>query len=213
MNVEERVARVKLVPVVVIEDAARAEGLAEAMVAGGLPVAEVTFRTPAAADAIRIMSRNAGMLVGAGTILTVAQAELALDSGAQFIVSPGFSREVVSFCLERGIPVFPGATSATDMTAAVELGLSVVKFFPAETNGGAAAIKAYSAPFGQLRFMPTGGISDKNLDQYLALPQVLAVGGSWMVPQKLIADGEFDRITELCREAVALANECRKERT
>lgn len=211
MQIEEVFTKVKLVPVVVIDDAERASGLAEAMVAGGLPVAEVTFRTAAAADAIRAMSRNPDILVGAGTVLNVAQAEQALEAGAAFIVLPGFSADVVRYCQERGVPVFPGTTSASEMMAAIELGLTTVKFFPAEANGGVAAIKAYSGPFGQLRFIPTGGISEKNLDQYLALPQILAVGGSWMVPQKAIAAGEFEAITELCRDAVTLANDLRKE--
>lgn len=211
MQIEEVFTKVKLVPVVVIDDAERASGLAGAMVAGGLPVAEVTFRTAAAADAIRAMSRNPDILVGAGTVLNVAQAEQALEAGAAFIVLPGFSADVVRYCQERGVPVFPGTTSASEMMAAIELGLTTVKFFPAEANGGVAAIKAYSGPFGQLRFIPTGGISEKNLDQYLALPQILAVGGSWMVPQKAIAAGEFEAITELCRDAVTLANDLRKE--
>lgn len=211
MQIEEVFAGVKLVPVVVIDDAERASGLADAMVAGGLPVAEVTFRTAAAVDAIRAMSKNPYMLVGAGTVLNVDQAEQALDAGATFIVSPGLSVDVVRYCQERNVPVYPGATSATEMMEAIELGLSIVKFFPAEANGGASALKAYSGPFGQLRFIPTGGISEKNLDSYLALPQVLAVGGSWMVPQKAIAAGEFEAITELCRDATALANDLRKE--
>ncbi|AZN30051.1 bifunctional 4-hydroxy-2-oxoglutarate aldolase/2-dehydro-3-deoxy-phosphogluconate aldolase [Flaviflexus salsibiostraticola] len=211
MQVEEIFARAKLVPVVVIDDAANAARLADAMVAGELPVAEVTFRTAAAPDAIRAMSQNSEMVVGAGTVLSVAQAEQALEAGAEFIVSPGLADDVVEYCQGRGVRVFPGATSATEMTAAISRGLSVVKFFPAEANGGAAAIKAYSGPFGQLRFMPTGGISERNLHEYLSLSQVLAVGGSWMVPQRAIAEGDFTTIEGLCRDAVSLANSLRKD--
>lgn len=211
MSIEEEFERVGLVPVVVIDDARHAPGLADAMVRGGLPIAEVTFRTEAATEAIQAMAQNKDILVGAGTVISVEQAERALVAGAQFIVLPGFSAEVVEYCQQRGVPVFPGTTSATEMMAAIKLGLGTLKFFPAEANGGASAIKAYGGPFGGLRFIPTGGISAANLAEYLALPQVLAVGGSWMVPQKKIAAEEFDEITELCREAVSLAQELRKE--
>lgn len=200
----DRIAASRLVPVVVLDDAAHAAELAEALVAGGLPAAEVTFRTAAAVASIRAMSANADMLVGAGTVLTPEQVDAAVDAGARYIVSPGFSAPVVRRALERGVLPLPGTVTATEVQAALAEGLTAVKFFPAETSGGAAAIKALSAPFADVRFVPTGGIGPANLAQYLALPSVLAVGGSWMVPRDVIAAGDFARITELTAEAVQL---------
>lgn len=193
-----------LVPVVVIDDAARAPGLAEALAAGGLPIAEVTFRTTAARDAIAAMSRNAGVLVGAGTIRTPEQVEQAVDAGARYIVSAGLSEKVVRRCQQLDVPVLPGAVTATEIQAAAELGLDTVKFFPAETSGGAAAIKALSAPFGDISFVPTGGIGPKNLADYLAVKTVVGCGGSWMCPRDALASGDFATIERLTREAVAL---------
>ena len=181
-DILERLARHILVPVVVIDDAADADALGAALVDGGLPVAEVTFRTPAAADAIRVLRDRGDVLVGAGTVLTPAQVDQAVAAGASYVVSPGTSRAVVERCLERGVLPLPGAVTATEVQAALELGLSTVKFFPAATSGGPAAIAALAAPFGDVRFVPTGGIGPGNLDQYLALSCVAAVGGSWMVP-------------------------------
>ncbi len=205
MDVLSALTGARLVPVVVLDDPTLADGLAGALVAGGLPVAEVTFRTAAAPDAIRAMSDRGDILVGAGTVLTAAQVDQAVAAGARYVVSPGLSRAVVERCQEHGVLALPGAVTATEVQAALELGLTTVKFFPAGTSGGVAAIKALAAPFGQVRFVPTGGIGPVNLGDYLALSCVCAVGGSWMVPRDLIAAGEFDAIRALSAEAVALA--------
>jgi 2-dehydro-3-deoxyphosphogluconate aldolase/(4S)-4-hydroxy-2-oxoglutarate aldolase len=196
----------RLVPVVVLDDAADAAPLAAALVAGGLPVAEVTFRTPAAADAVRIMADRGDMVVGAGTVLTAGQVDQAVAAGASYVVSPGLSRAVVERCREHGVLALPGAVTATEIQAALELGLTTLKFFPAGTSGGAAAIAALAAPFAGVRFIPTGGIGPKNLHDYLALDAVAAVGGSWMVPRDRIRAGHFSEITALASDAVALAS-------
>lgn len=195
----------RLIPVVVLDDAAHAERLAGALVAGGLPVAEVTFRTPAAADAIRAMTDRGDILVGAGTVLTPEQVDQAKAAGASYVVSPGLSRAVVERCQEHGLLALPGAVTATEVQAALELGLSTVKFFPAGTSGGAAAIAALAAPFGGLGFVPTGGVGPKNVRDYLSITSVVAVGGSWMVPRDLVRAGDFAGITKLTADAVALA--------
>jgi 2-dehydro-3-deoxyphosphogluconate aldolase / (4S)-4-hydroxy-2-oxoglutarate aldolase len=195
----------RVVPVVVLDDAADAGPLAAALVAGGLPVAEVTFRTAAAADAIRVMADRGDVLVGAGTVLTSAQVDQAVAAGASYVVSPGLSRAVVERCREHGVLALPGAVTATEVQAALELGLTTVKFFPAGTSGGAAAIAALAAPFAGVRFIPTGGVGPKNLHEYFAIPAVAAVGGSWMVPRDLVRAGDFGEITRLTAEAVALA--------
>ncbi|WP_407341243.1 bifunctional 4-hydroxy-2-oxoglutarate aldolase/2-dehydro-3-deoxy-phosphogluconate aldolase [Pengzhenrongella phosphoraccumulans] len=205
MDVLSALSAARLVPVVVLDDAADADALAGALVAGGLPVAEVTFRTAAAQDSIRAMAARGDILVGAGTILTVAQVDQAVAAGAQYIVSPGLSRAVVERCAELGVLALPGAITASEVTAALELGLTTVKFFPAGTSGGAPAIKALSAPFGGVGFVPTGGVGPKNLADYLALPAVVAVGGSWMCPRDLVKAGDFAGISALTSEAVALA--------
>ncbi|WP_129339314.1 bifunctional 4-hydroxy-2-oxoglutarate aldolase/2-dehydro-3-deoxy-phosphogluconate aldolase [Cellulomonas endophytica] len=198
-------AAARLVPVVVLDDAADAAPLAQALVDGGLPVAEVTFRTAAAPDAIRAMADRGDMLVGAGTVLTPAQVDQAVAAGASYVVSPGTSRAVVERCAEHGVLALPGAVTATEIQAALELGLTTVKFFPAGTSGGAPAIAALAAPFGGVRFVPTGGIGPKNLHDYLGLACVSAVGGSWMVPKDRVAAGDFAGIRDLTAEAVALA--------
>jgi len=203
-----RLAAHRIVPVVVLDDAADAGPLATALVAGGLPVAEVTFRTAAAADAIRIMAARGDVLVGAGTVLTPAQVDAAVAAGAQYVVSPGTSRAVVERCAEHGVPALPGAVTATEVQAALELGLTTVKFFPAGTSGGPKAIAALAAPFTSVRFVPTGGVGAANLAEYLALPSVCAVGGSWMVPRDRIRAGDVDAVRALTREAVALAASC-----
>ncbi|ROR73073.1 bifunctional 4-hydroxy-2-oxoglutarate aldolase/2-dehydro-3-deoxy-phosphogluconate aldolase [Bogoriella caseilytica] len=195
----------RLVPVVVLDDAKDADPLAGALVDGGLPVAEVTFRTAAAEDSIRAMADRGDILLGAGTVLTTDQVDRAVAAGASYVVSPGLSRAVVERCAEHGILALPGAVTATEIQAALELGLTTVKFFPAGTSGGAPAIKALSAPFGGVEFVPTGGVSPKNLAEYLAVPAVAAVGGSWMVPKDQIAAGDFAGIAALTRDAVALA--------
>ncbi|WP_232547650.1 bifunctional 4-hydroxy-2-oxoglutarate aldolase/2-dehydro-3-deoxy-phosphogluconate aldolase [Propioniciclava soli] len=193
-----------LVPVVVMDDAARAPGLAQALVAGGLPVAEVTFRTAAARDAIAAMAQVPGMIVGAGTVRTPEQAEQAVAAGATFIVSAGLSEKVVRRCQELDVPVLPGTATATEIQQATELGLDTVKFFPAETAGGAAAVKALAAPYPDISFVPTGGIGPKNLADYLAVTSIVACGGSWMCPRDAVADGRFDEVERLTAEAVQL---------
>jgi 2-dehydro-3-deoxyphosphogluconate aldolase/(4S)-4-hydroxy-2-oxoglutarate aldolase len=195
----------RLVPVIVVDDPSDALPLAHALVAGGLPVAEVTFRTAAGAAALAQMATVDGLLAGAGTVLTPGQVDQAVAAGARFVVSPGFSRPVVERCLELGVTPLPGAVTATEVQAALELGLTTLKFFPAETSGGAPAIKALAGPFPDLRFVPTGGIGPQNLASYLALKSVAAVGGSWMVPRDKVAAQAFADIEQLTREAVALA--------
>ena len=199
----EKIQKLGVVPVVVLNHVEDAEPVARALCAGGLPVAEVTFRTDAAAESIRIMKQKfPEMLVGAGTILTIEQAQRAMDAGAEFIVSPGFNANVVKYCLEKGVPVTPGCNNPTAIEAALELGLDVLKFFPAEASGGLKAIKAMAAPYGNVKFMPTGGISEKNINDYLAFNKIIACGGSWMVSGDLVENKEFDKIEELTRQAV-----------
>lgn len=196
-------ARHVLVPVVVIDDARSAGPLGDALVSGGLPVAEVTFRTSAGLEAVRRLADRGDLLVGAGTVVSPRQVDDAVRAGAAFVVSPGLSRPVVERCLEHGALPLPGAVTATEIQAALELGLTTVKFFPAESSGGAAAVRALSAPFGGVQFMPTGGIGPGNLADYLALPAVRAVGGSWMVPRNGLGDSEA--VAALVRQAVQLA--------
>lgn len=207
-----RIAEFSIVPVVSAQSAEQGLGIADALAAGGLPVAEITFRTEAAADAIAAVSARGNVLVGAGTVLTAKQVDLAVDAGAAFVVSPGLSRSVVEQCRVRGVPVLPGATSATEVQAALELGIDTVKFFPAETNGGAKAIAALSAPFGGMTFVPTGGVNPANLADYLAIPSVLAVGGSWMLPASAVGGGDWAEITRLTKAGVELAGRLRAER-
>ena len=195
----------KLVPVVVLDSVDSAKPLGEALIGGGLPVAEVTFRTDAAEESIRIMSKQEGILVGAGTVLTIEQAKRAIGAGATFIVSPGTNPVVVEYCLGQGVPITPGIANPTDIELGMSLGLNVLKFFPAEAFGGVKTLKAMSAPYGGVKFIPTGGVSAKNLLDYLALPSVLACGGSWMVDRKLVNAGEFEKVKNLVAEAVELA--------
>ncbi|OKL47438.1 keto-deoxy-phosphogluconate aldolase [Boudabousia liubingyangii] len=195
----------KIVPVVVVDDAATASELGDAMVRGNLPVAEVTFRTAAAPKAMEIMSSNPELIVGAGTVITAEQVDQAIDCGAQFIVSPGTNIEVIERALELDVPVFPGAVTPSEIMTVLSLGLKTVKFFPASTFGGAAAIKSLSAPFVGVNFMPTGGVSLNNMADYLSLSCIPAVGGSWMVPAAAVNAGEFEKIERLCSEAVAAA--------
>ena len=196
----------KVVPIVVLEDAADALPLAKALTEGGLSCAEVTFRTEASDESIRLMSKEyPDMLVGAGTVLTTEQVDRAVSAGAGFIVSPGFDPEIVDYCLEREIPVFPGCITPSEVAQAVKRGMDVIKFFPAEQAGGIAMIKAMAAPYTTVRFMPTGGISADNLGSYLSCDKIVCCGGSWMVKGEMIRNGEFDRIRELTKEAVELA--------
>ena len=193
-----------VVPVVVIDRALDADYLAEALVGGGLPVAEVTLRTPAAIAAIRTLALRGDTLVGAGTVLTATQVDQAVDAGASFVVSPGLSRPVVERCLELGVPAVPGAVTATEVMTALDLGLDCVSFFPAATSGGVAAVAALSAPFARLRVLPTGGVERHDAASYLALPGVLAVGGSWMVPRDVLQARDVTAIARRCREAVEI---------
>ena len=194
-----------VVPVAVLEDAKDALPLAKALKEGGLPCAEVTFRTDAAEESIRLIRREyPDMLVGAGTVLGIDQAERALEAGAKFIVSPGFDPQVVDDCLERDVPVFPGCITPSEVAQAVKRGMEVLKFFPAEQAGGLAMIKAMAAPYTMVKFMPTGGISEKNLKEYLECDRIICCGGSWMVKGSLIKNGEFGKIRKLVKEAVEL---------
>lgn len=202
-DLAERFHEVGVVPVVVLEDAKDAVPLAQALVEGGLPCAEVTFRTAAAEESIRLMAEKfPEMLVGAGTVLTTEQVDAAVKAGAKFIVSPGFDPEIVDYCLKKEIPVLPGCISPSEVAQAVKRGLKTVKFFPAEQAGGVAMIKAMAAPYTGIKFMPTGGINAKNLEDYLSFDKIICCGGSWMVKGDLVAAGEFDKITELTKEAV-----------
>ena len=204
-TIEEQFYDYGVVPVVVLEDAKDALPLAKALKEGGLPCAEVTFRTDAAEESIRLIRREyPDMLVGAGTVLGIDQAERALEAGAKFIVSPGFDPQVVDDCLERDVPVFPGCSTPSEVAQAVKRGMEVLKFFPAEQAGGLAMIKAMAAPYTMVKFMPTGGISEKNLKEYLECDKIICCGGSWMVKGSLIKNGEFGKIRKLVKEAVEL---------
>lgn len=199
----EKLNKIGIVPVVVINNVEDAAPLAKALCAGGLPCAEVTFRTAAAKEAIKIMTETCPeMVVGAGTVLNAEQVDAAVEAGATFIVSPGLNPKTVRYCQEKGVAVTPGTSSPTDIEQAIELGLDVVKFFPAEQSGGIAKIKAMAAPYVNMKFMPTGGINAKNINDYLSFPKIIACGGSWMVPAKLVDEKKFDEIEKLTREAV-----------
>jgi 2-dehydro-3-deoxyphosphogluconate aldolase/(4S)-4-hydroxy-2-oxoglutarate aldolase len=205
-GIVERMRRLRIVPVIVIDDPDDAVPLARALADGGLPCAEVTFRTPRAAEALRrIAAECPELLAGAGTVLTPDQVTRAREAGASFIVAPGFSPAVVDHCLEHGIPIFPGVCTPTEIEAALARGLDVLKLFPAEPMGGVGFLRAVSAPYGGVRFIPTGGISAANVGAYLAMKQVVACGGSWMAPSEWIAAKRFDRIREATREAATAA--------
>lgn len=209
-GMESLIRELGVVPVVVLEDAKDAEPLAKALCEGGLPCAEVTFRTGAAEESIRRMTASyPEMLVGAGTVLTKEQVDRAVAVGAKFIVSPGFDPEIVDYCLEKQVPVFPGCITPSEVAQAVKRGLKVVKFFPAEQFGGVATIKALAAPYVGLKFMPTGGVNAGNLESYLGCKSILACGGSWMVKGDLVKAGRFDEIRNLTEEAVALVKKIR----
>ncbi len=197
----DRLQSLKLIPVVALKDADDAEPLADALCAGGLSVAEITLRTDSAIDVIRRLGARDDFLLGAGTVHSAEQAEEVVEAGAQFIVTPGFNPRTVTWCQQNNVPVFPGVATPTDLEMALEHNIEVVKFFPAETLGGVTALKAFSGPYGNVRFIPTGGISASNLSDYLALPSVLACGGSWMVK----AD-DWDQTTRLTAEALEMVN-------
>jgi 2-dehydro-3-deoxyphosphogluconate aldolase / (4S)-4-hydroxy-2-oxoglutarate aldolase len=197
----------RIIPVVALDRAADAARLADALVEGGLPCAEITFRTAAAAEAIRALAGRTDFTVGAGTVLNVEQARIAVDSGAMFVVSPGLNPKVVRYCLDLDIAVLPGVCTPSDITLAFEMGLELLKFFPAEAMGGPKMLDALAGPFPMMRFIPTGGIDPRNLRDYLRHPRVAACGGSWMVKSGLIAEGRYADIARLTREAVALSRQ------
>lgn len=197
----------RVIPVVVIDRAADATPLADALVEGGLPVAEITFRTPDAEAALRSLAGRDDLMTGAGSVRTVDQVDRAVDAGSSFIVSPGLSAEVVRRCQAVGIPIVPGVATPSEIMQALDLGVDVVKLFPSGVLGGPAAVRALSSPFPSVRFVPTGGVGIANLSDYLALPSVAAVGGSWMVARDLILDGRFDEIRQLSADAVAAATD------
>jgi 2-dehydro-3-deoxyphosphogluconate aldolase / (4S)-4-hydroxy-2-oxoglutarate aldolase len=197
-------AAARLIPVITLHDASEAEPLGEALKAGGLPCAEITLRTDAAEEAIRILSQDPDMLVGAGTALSPEQARRAIAAGARFVVTPGFSNSVVRACQEQSVPVIPGTVTATEITVALEAEISVVKFFPAGTAGGPAALRALAGPFPMVRFIPTGGVTAGNMADYLGLSCVMAVGGSWIVAADLLASRNYTEVTRRTKEAVSL---------
>ena len=206
----EQIKSIGIIPVVVLDDAKDALPLAKALMDGGLACAEVTFRTDAAEESIRLMSKAyPDMLVGAGTVLTTEQVDRAVAAGAKFIVSPGLNPRIVKYCVEKGIVITPGCCTPSEVEQAIENGLEVVKFFPAEQAGGLAMIKAMAAPYVHMKFMPTGGLNPENVKDYLAFDRIIACGGSWMVKGDLIKAGNFDRVEQLTREAADIVKQCR----
>jgi 2-dehydro-3-deoxyphosphogluconate aldolase/(4S)-4-hydroxy-2-oxoglutarate aldolase len=203
-NVLHRIAGLKLIPMVVLDHAEHAVPFAEALVTGGLPIAEITFRTAAAEQAIRTLANRGDLLVGAGTILNTEQADRAIDAGAQFIVAPGTNPTVVEHVRKRGVTICPGVVTPTDIELAMSLGVTTLKFFPAETMGGIATLKALAGPYPEVRFIPTGGITPDLLPTYLKLPSVVACGGSWLAPRHLLAEKKFEAIKLLVEQAVKL---------
>lgn len=202
MDVLKRLAQSGVVPVVVLEDAKDAVPTAKAMLAGGIDVMEITFRTAAAADSIKAVAQECpDMVVGAGTVVSLEQCKLAVECGAKFIVSPGYDEETVAWCCDNGIPVTPGCVTPTEIMMALKHGLKVLKFFPANVYGGLSAIKSLAGPFGGVKFIPTGGVNAQNLAEFISSPYIHAVGGSWICPKADIAAGNFDKITALCKEA------------
>lgn len=203
MDMIKKISSLGIVPVIKLTDANNAVPLCRALANGGLPVAEITFRTAAAEESIRRVAQELPeVLVGAGTVLTIEQVNTAMNAGAKFIVTPGFDEEVTRYCVENNIPIFPGCPTTSDIQKAIKCGLKVVKFFPAEAMGGLNAIKAVAAPYGGMLFMPTGGVSEKNLNDYLAFDKIIACGGSWMAKEDLINAGKFDEIEAMTRSAV-----------
>jgi 2-dehydro-3-deoxyphosphogluconate aldolase/(4S)-4-hydroxy-2-oxoglutarate aldolase len=207
MTILEQLNSYRIIPVIEIEKALDARSLGKALMDGGLPFAEITFRTDAACEAIEaIVAAFPDMWVGAGSVLTIFQAQKAILAGARYIVSPGFDEAVVDWCLERQIPVFPGIATPTEVVMGMKKGLKILKFFPSEVLGGVSAIKAISAPFPGIQFIPTGGISASNLTEYLRLPTVVACGGSWLASKKMISENRYEEIEILTREAMAIVN-------
>lgn len=210
-DINQKISEIGVVPVIKLNNPERdAANLAKALCEGGVPVAEVTFRAAGADIAIRLMREACpDMLVGAGTVLTTEQVDKAISAGAQFVVTPGFDPELVAYCQSKDLPIYPGCTTPTDYHAALKFGLKVLKFFPAEQSGGLAKIKAMSAPFPMFKVMPTGGISLKNLKDYLSCPVICACGGSYMVTADLIDNNKWEEITELCKKSVEIVKEAR----
>lgn len=204
-KVLQTIEKLRVVPMIAIDDDAHALPLAEALLAGGLPCAEITFRTPAAEKAMRAIASHGKLLLGAGTVLSTEQVDRAADAGCAFLVSPGTNPRVVERALKKGLAVCPGVATPTDIELAMSLGCTTLKFFPAGAMGGPATLKAVSAPYAEVRFIPTGGVKPDNLADYLALPSVLAVGGSWLAKKDVIAAGQFDTITDLAKQAVTAA--------
>ena len=203
--------KIGVIPVLEIDSARHAKPLAESLLAGGLPIAEITLRTEAALESIRLIAREApDVIVGAGTVINREQAQAAYEAGAQFLVTPGMVEEVVVWAQENEIPILAGAVTPTEMIRGINLGLDILKFFPAETVGGPKAIKALSDPFPQLRFIPTGGVKLENLAEYLQMEKIHAVGGSWMAKRQMIAEGNFDEIARISKEASDLVKQIRK---
>ena len=211
-ELQTRISEIGVVPVIKLNHPQRdVVALAKALCAGGVPVAEITFRAAGADEAMRIMlERHPDMLVGAGTVLTTEQVDKTIAAGGKFIVTPGLDPDIVKYCQSKGIICFPGCSTPTDYHTAYKLGLELIKFFPAEQSGGLAKIKAMAAPFSMFKVMPTGGISLKNLAEYAACPVIAACGGSYMCPDKLITEGKWDEITELCKKSVEVFKEAKK---
>ena len=206
-DVLEQVGRLRIVPIISIDSAESANPLGDALMAGGLPIAEVTLRTDAAEAAIRTLARRGDLLVGAGTVLSADMAKRAVDAGATFLVTPGFNPRTVKWAVENGVPIVPGTATPTDMEMALDHGVTVVKYFPAEALGGVKTLKVIAGPFSMMRFVPTGGISAEQVEQYLAFPKVLAVGGSWMVTKELVSAGRFEEVERLTRVGCGLARQ------
>jgi len=204
MDARKVVEQIKIVPVVKIDNLEDTLPLMDALCKGGIPIAEITFRTACAGDAIKLASENFGdkMLIGAGTVINATQAKLAVANGAQFIVSPGFAKEISDVCNEAGIAYIPGCVTPTEIMSAISCGHKIIKFFPASNYGGVQTIKALSAPFGDIVFIPTGGVNASNINDFLAVKSIIACGGSWMVKDSLVKEGKFEEIVELCKEAV-----------
>lgn len=203
-DILKRLAAFKLLPIVVMDKAEHAAEFGDVLVSGGLPVVEVTCRTPAALESIRILAKRSDLLVGAGTILTTLQADQAIDAGAKFLVAPGTNPDVTGYVLEQGVPMLPGVATPSEIELAISLGATALKFFPAEVMGGVAALKAFAGPFPDAKFIPTGGITPELLPDYLELANVIACGGSWMAPRELLATGRFDAIAALIGDAKQL---------
>ena len=206
-EIVKQIEDLKVVPVVAIQNLDDAERLADALTAGGIACAEITLRTEAGLPAIELLAKRSGFLVGAGTVHNADQAAAVVDAGAKFVVAPGFNPKTVAKCIDKNVPIFPGTSSPTDLEMAMEFGLDIVKFFPAEAMGGVKTLKAFHGPYHTIRFMPTGGVSMANLKDYLSLPYVIGCGGSWMAKGDLITAGRFDEITRLAKDTVALVKE------